>query len=658
MKIIKLKLMRNITRTTWLKCNLSIVICFFCSYNLKAQDLDYYVDKYKEYSELQTVYSEVYDIKFNKEKKIDITLETHEELMVLSDKASGFTTVEGVLFSDLLPLLSYEAYTVNLIKGKDKKTEVAKVSDRKYNRQNIFDSDLKIKEFTFANLTQNSRKVVKHKVLFKDPYLLHRFNLTSTTAPSVKRQLILNYPENVKISYKAFNTEMYHFEVVNSSKKGQNTLSISIVDPKILKFDGNNPGILYEMPHIHFWIDNYTIEGKKHEVLGTVEKLYTYYLNFIRKINTQEDPDLKKFTLELIKNDNSTAEKLKSIFNWVQKNIKYIAFESGYEGFVPREASEVFKRKFGDCKDMTSIICEMAKYANIPNVNFTWIGSRELPYTYEELPTLAVDNHMIASYLNGDEVIFLDATDSHVPFGQPSSFIQDKEALIAQGNSFIIKKVPTVTANSNKTIDVIQLTLENSTLVGNGIVSMNGLVGTKYRNMIGDNQRLRTEFIKNLVEKGNDKFKLKEFKEQNFDNDDKPYEVYYNFELDNYMVQSGNDLYLNLALNQPLVDQLLEGSRVMSYDLDMLENFETTLNLTLPENFKLAFVPEQVKFENDLIKYEITYTLNGDKLSLSYQVSNKKLMVTPKDFNTWNQSIKTLKQHLSENIILKKHEKN
>src|SRR5690606_41037728 len=96
-------------------------------------------------------------------------------------------------------------------------------------------------------------------------------------------------------------------------------------------------------------------------------------------------------------------------------------------GFIPREADKVFERKFGDCKDMTSIITEMAKYVNVPNVNFTWIGTRELPYTYQQLPTPAVDNHMIATYIKDGKKIYLDATDANVPFGMPSGFIQGKE---------------------------------------------------------------------------------------------------------------------------------------------------------------------------------------------------------------------------------------
>ena len=649
MRTIILKPQQNSIPINWLK--FSIVFAFLILYSsLNAQEN--YFEKYKDYNELQTIYNEEYNISIDKNNKLYITQNNHEETLVLTDKATGIRTNENVLFSDLLPLLSYEAYTINTKNNKDKKTQIANVTERKYNRDNIFDTDLKLKEFTYTNLVQGSKKVLKHQVLFKDPFLLHRFNI-GAYAPSVKRVLTINYPSHVTVDYKLFNTEANAIKIEHQKKRNTNTLSFIVENPIIIKFDDDAPGILYQMPHLHFWVSNYTVNNQNFDVLGSTDKLYKYYRNFITSINTKEDADLKNFTLNLIKSNTTDLEKLKTIFNWVQKNIKYVAFESGYEGFIPREASEVFVRKFGDCKDMASIICEMAKYAQIPNVNFTWIGTRELPYAYTDLPTLAVDNHMIASYMSNNEVIYLDATDSNVPFGFPSGFIQGKEALIAQNEKYLIKKVPEVNALQNVLSDEITITLNNEKLIGNATYISHGLVATQYRNMIGDNQKLRKEFVKALVEKGNDKFKLVDFAEINFENSDKPYQIVYQFELENYLVKSGNELYINLFLNQPLVNDVTEKKRMLSLDLEMLKTYENKITLIIPENIKIDFVPENVSFENDLIKYQINYEKQQKQIVLNYSIVTKKTFIHPTDFSLWNKSLQQLKEHLSDNLILK-----
>lgn len=649
MRTIKLKQQQNLIPITWLKFSFLFVCTLVCGF-AKAQEN--YFEKYKDYTELQTVYNEVYNISIDKNNKLYITQDNHEETLILTDKATGIKTNETVLFSDLLPLLSYEAYTVNTINNKDKKTQIANVTERKHNRENIFDTDLRLKEFTYTNLVKGSKKVLKHRVHFKDPFLLHRFNI-GAYAPSVQRVLTINYPANVTVDYKLFNANLNSVKIDKQNKKNTNTLTFVVDNPSILKFDNNAPGILYQMPHLHFWVSNYNLDHKTVDVLGNTEKLYQYYRNFITLINTKENAELKSFTLNLIEGKTTDLEKLKTIFNWVQKNIKYVAFESGYEGFIPREAAEVFVRKFGDCKDMSSIICEMAKYAQVPNVNFTWIGTRELPYSYTDLSTLAVDNHMIASYLNNNEIIYLDATDSNVPFGMPSGFTQGKEALIAQNEKFVIKMVPEVKALANEVYDEITVEFKNDKLLGNATYISNGLVATQYRNIIGDNQKLRKEFVKALVEKGNDKFKLLNFTEVDFDNNDKPYQIVYQFELDNHLVKSGNEWYVNLHFNQPLLNDLAENNRMLTLDLEMLKAYKNKITLVLPKNVTADYLPENVSFENDLLKYDINYQKQQTQIVVNYNITTKKTFIHPADFELWNKSLQQLKQHLSENLILK-----
>lgn len=75
--------------------------------------------------------------------------------------------------------------------------------------------------------------------------------------------------------------------------------------------------------------------------------------------------------------------------------------------------------------------------------NLTWIGTRSIPYSYNEVPTPIVDNHMILSYKYNDKTYFLDATGRFIPIDLPTSFIQGKEALISNGeNSYVIETVP------------------------------------------------------------------------------------------------------------------------------------------------------------------------------------------------------------------------
>lgn len=654
MKTIKLNITIPLIQIFWWRFSLTVLLLsgFFCN----AQPVSNLQQKYPGQSEIVTDYVEHYHIDVNKNNQLVISQDNHEESMIISEKG-GFSAVESIVFSDLSPIKSYEAYTLNTINGKQKKTDVAHIADKKLDRQSVFDSDVKLKTFNYANLTNGSKKVLKYKIEFADPFLLHRF-MFATGYVNEKRTLKISHPETVKIDYRLFNIDKNALDISTESKKGITTITLKKENIPAMKSDGGAAGNMYEAPHLHFWISEYKTKDQLIPVLGSVDKLYAYYHNFISKINQKESHDLKAFTLDLTKNCTTDDEKMKTIFKWVQKNIKYVAFESGYEGFIPREATMIFERKFGDCKDMTSIITEMAKYVNVPNVNFTWIGTRELPYTYQQLPTPAVDNHMIATYIKDGKKIYLDATDANVPFGMPSGFIQGKEALIAQGSSYIIATVPEVDAQLNNITDVTDISLSEQKIIGKGTYAANGLVATQYRNVIGDNTRHRKEYVFSLLEKGNNKFKLSDFTEKDFDNNEQPYTITYNFELDNYIVSSGDEMYVNLTLDKPFQNDVFEPTRSQTFSHNFLSNQSYRVTLNIPEGTKVTHLPENASFSNDLIAFNFSYSKKDTTVELNYNIQIKQMLIAPQQFALWNASLKRLKENYLETIIIKKNDKN
>ena len=166
---------------------------------------------------------------------------------------------------------------------------------------------------------------------------------------------------------------------------------------------------------------------------------------------------------------------LQYIYDWVQQNINYIAFEDGYGGFIPRSSDLVFKRKFGDCKDMANLLKKMLEIAGFKEVYLTWIGTRDRPYTYEELHTPMVDNHMITVVKNENEIFYLDATNANAPFGYPSSFIQGKQALVGINDSmFELVNVPIIPKDQNLRSDSLYFQIKGDTLLGYNNRFLNG----------------------------------------------------------------------------------------------------------------------------------------------------------------------------------------
>lgn len=642
----------NYTKFQYKLFNYLFLSCFFSLSTLAQNTLTEYKKTYPDYNELIINNQQSYNISIEN-KKLKIIQDNHFESMILSENGIQ-NNKESFSYSNLVKLNNYDAYALFNDNGKEKKIKVSQSNEKPSKNGSVFFDDVMVRELTFNNLETGSKKVYNYQTEFIDPYLLHKF-IFGDELPIQNSTLEITTEKDIEIGYKIFNDPNNSIVFSKSEKKGKWIYKWTLKDIKPLKYENNAPGYLYIVPHINFYIKNYVIDNQTNNVLGNIDNLYSYYKGFIKDLNKEEDSLLKNLTLEITQNKKTDEEKIKAIFYWVKENIKYIAFENGYEGFIPREASLVFQRKFGDCKDMGNMINCMAKYAEIKDVTIAWIGTRSLPYTYNDLPTPAVDNHMIAVFKKNDNYIFLDATDNETNYGIPTAFIQGKEALLYENEKYKIVKVPIVPAENNTISDDVSLSIKNNKLIGTGKLKLEGYNRSHTLMKIGDTyNKTRFESIKNLVLKGSNKFNLTEYNEENKNDKDKPYIINYNFDLDNYIIQLDSDLYINLFLDKFFDDLLIEKNRISDFDFEYLTQFSKNYNLEIPKNYNIKQIPKNFSINNDCIKADFIYELKDGNINLNITLIQKKLTLNKSDFELWNSSIKALKTNYNQVLILSK----
>ncbi|WP_343533840.1 DUF3857 domain-containing protein [Flavobacterium mesophilum] len=630
-----------------------ILSAFFCLYSIAGiaqKSFQEIKDLYPDHNEIIVDNTEIYDISIEN-NGLKIINDSHYESMILTQNGI-INNKESFSYSDLIPVKSYDAYTVVNENGKEKKIKVTQTIEKQSQSSSIFYNGVKVRQLTFPNLEMGAKKVYNYQSQFLDPHLLHKF-IFGDNMPIQNSTLEVRTDKNVVIDYKIFNDPNKTITYSKTEKKGKWIHRWTLSDIKAAKYEEGAPDFLYQIPHVDFYIKEYTINNVTTPVLGTITELFNYYRDFVKDLNKKEDPELKALTLDITKDKTTDEEKVKSIFYWVKDNIKYIAFENGYEGFIPREASLVFERKFGDCKDMASIISCMSNYAGVKDVTVAWIGTRSIPYSYNDLATPSVDNHMIALYKKGDQYIFLDGTDKETRYGIPTAFIQGKEVLFSENDQYKIYPVPVVPANQNEIKETVNLKIENSKLIGNAKMERFGYNRSHILMQIGDaSNKARQEMIKSLVLKGNNKFILKDYKEENLSDKNLPYIIDYNFDLDNYIVKVDKEIYLNMFLDKFFERSNLAKDRVAQYEFEYLTQFSTQYALEIPKNYKIKYLPKDFDIDNDYLKAHFAYEVKNNMLYLNVNLQQKKLLLNKPDFEPWNETIKKLKTNYSETIIL------
>lgn len=642
----------------YFKCMKGFVIgfCFLFSFIGFAQNPDEILlnnkTKYPDESVVVLDYHVTYDIELNKHGEVEIVLTTEEKRLVISDR-SVFEYSDKVYSSSFKELEEIEAYSLINENNRYKKREAA-VSKEKDNLGNsIFSDDLKVNHISYSGLNEGAQIVIKTKHRISDPFFLRSFRLY-LGVPINNVTFSVKVDERIDLGLKYFNFEQ---EVKPTIKnKGRSTIyEWQFNDIEDLDFESDMPSAQNYISEISVYIKKYTFKGETKDVLTDLSSLHAWYNSFLGKMNIENNDELNAIVDSLIQPYSTKRDQAEQIFFWVQDHIKYVAFEAGYQGFQPRNPQDVFQKLYGDCKDNTSILVYMFNRADIP-AYFTWIGTRDIPFSYLEKHTPDIDNHMICTIKLDGKYLFLDGTARSNPLELPTGFIQGKEALIhISENEYIIKEVPVTASNQNVHSDSVSVSLENGELVGHGKTEFSGYVKTNtYYHLNSLNGDDLKERVYSFVTKGSNKFKMNDYALKGLDSKTENISIQYDFSLLDYVTELEDEIYVNLNLKKSWTKSKLKEDRKYPYENDHPYKYINVYDLEIPEGYEVKKLPSNLEIEHKEFEYSLTYTLEHNKIRLSIIGDGKELVLPVEQFENWNDAVKKIQLKSKEVIVLKK----
>jgi hypothetical protein len=634
-----------------------IYIFFVAVLYTHAQSVDIIEKMRKKYPQARVVQLEdktIVEVSVNPTNgKLNILNKVYEKQLYLSDRASLYSD-RSISYNSFIEVQNIKATVY--VPGEKKYTSV-KVKDFKVKDDlggSTFKDDTRKITFRYPGLQNGAVTELYYEEKVSEPRFLTSFYF-GNYRPVENSEFVIIADNSIHIDFKKFNMDTFNYHFSKEEKKGK--IYYRFTAKNIPEFDSeaDAPNIRYYVPHVIPIIRTYTFKGKEIPVLRNVADLYHWYYSLLKNINKNLSPELKNLTDSVTKNAVTEIDITKAIYYWVQKNIKYVAFEEGLGGFIPREADDVCKKRYGDCKDNSSLLVAMLRYKGI-RVYYTWIGTRDIPYTYEEVPTPLADNHMICTVEINGKYFYLDATGNHHPLGLPSSFIQGKEALIGIDSvHYDIDVVPIVPPKNNAFTDTVKIKLDGDKIYGNGKAEINGYlkVDAVYGLDEVKNKTDEKDLVKDLIEKGNNKFYLHDFNISN-KNIDSPLEITYHFSIEDYVQQVDNEYYVNLNLEQDAAQLKIHSSKKYDLEIDNTLLTKTTVEFQIPEGYELAYLPKNSSQTSDLIDFSINYSVKENTVVYKHYFKIKKLLVKKNQFTEWNSIIQNISKQYREVMILKK----
>ena len=365
-------------------------------------------------------------------------------------------------------------------------------------------------------------------------------------------------------------------------------------------------------------------------------------------------PAIAKLAAELTANAKDDRARVRSLYNWVSDNIRYVAVFVGDDGFVPHSAQSVLDNRYGDCKDHVVLLESLLAAVGIESS--TALINLGTAYRLPKLPIATPFNHVITFVPSLN--LYLDSTTQFAPMGTlPDDDMAKPVLLTAYGT---LGKTPGNSPERDFTHTETRMVLQNDgAVVGTSKARMGGHLEVssrmaQFNNQNKDQRHLVSELLARFQESG-----YGEIGKSAPEDLDRPWEVSTTFALDPQVNVPGPSA---MTIPYGLVPGHLKAMsnytppKARRYPLacSSVRHTESTI-LTFPPNLKIERIPQGTHSKNGAFEYESRYALKGQELKVQRVFTSRRAnpVCSAKDDKDWLAYRRVLQRDLRAQVFFR-----
>lgn len=422
------------------------------------------------------------------------------------------------------------------------------------------------------------------------------------------------------LNYTKDTIEAYPKSGTSSNKIKYLVYTFKRVKPYKSTFADRGPS--YDYPFLYFQFKTATKNGKTHNILRNTDDLYSWY-KLVASNLTNDTSVFAQFTRNLVKDKKTDEEKIKTVYYWIQDNIRYIAFEDGTAGFRPDECSEVFKKRYGDCKGMANLTKNMLTVLGY-DARMVWIGTKHQNFSYE-YPGMPVDNHAICAVKLNGKFVFLDGTENFCAFNDYANRIQGRQCIVEDGDKYMIERIPEFGYEHNEERSIETFKLNGNKLTG----SINkSFMGESKLDLIRDynyiSSQNKVEVLHEYLSNDNPFMSISNVKTTDLSNRDLNPNISYDMSLENQVFKKGDKILVNIEWDRELDGFWIDTNRTIDFDLQHKLYINRKVTFNLANGQKVLKLPKPVITENEYYSFKLEMKVVGNSIIYEKTIIGKK----------------------------------
>jgi hypothetical protein len=366
--------------------------------------------------------------------------------------------------------------------------------------------------------------------------------------------------------------------------------------------------------------------------LGSWQEIGEWY-DALSRDRMVANPEIAAKAAELTAGKTDFYDKTEAITEFVQKQIRYFVIEKGIGGIQPHPASDIFRNRFGDCKDKATLLSAMLSTVGVHSVivlvdtnrgfvdpdapsergNHA-IGAIEIPNGYDS-PKL----RSVVTAKTGKRYLIVDPTWEKTPFGQLESDLQGGFGVLVEGKDSQVIPLPVLNPELNKVQRSAKFQLDaDGSLKGSIVEKRFGDLSESGRELYstGDAKEQKSVLDRRLSQDFSS-FSVADFKVENVDALNKDLTTSFSLTADRFAKPTGTLLMVRprvLGSEGLPIDRKV---RVVPIDLRQTMVSRDDFDIEIPAGYAIDEMPDPVKVDMGFASYESASKLDGNVLHYS-----------------------------------------
>jgi len=418
---------------------------------------------------------------------------------------------------------------------------------------------------------------------------------------------------------------------VISQKGNTKTYTWEIKNIKAKKYETGAPPISEIVPMVFFAPSKFEVQGFSGDMSS-----WLAYGKFMYQLIKGRDvlPDAIKMKVhELTDHIKGDKEKIFVLYDFMQKNTRYISIQLGIGGWQPFEASYVAENKYGDCKALSNYMIALLKEAGITGKYVEIYGGKTPPPFIEDF-TFSQSNHVISCVPLNKDTIWLECTSQTGAPGYMGSFTGNRKAILIDETGGHIVQTPVYKVGDNIQVRLVKAVADDQ---GNLRAEINntytGLQQDFPHSLMHEaSKEEREQYLNKMFNLPTYQVMKSNYTEHK---DIVPsLDEYLQIVLNGYVTITGKRLFVAPNLFGGGIEKLLPDT-ARQYDYVVKDPYRDidSVEIKIPAGYKTESVPKDISVQNKFGKYTSTIKILDDKIVYFRQMEQYSGRFAAKDYN-------------------------